>query len=127
VQSGRSVGLKDYRCPDAMIYLRGNPAQNRGTHWYGGPDVAVEIVSPGDRSYEKLDFYAAVNTREVLIVDRKPWVLTLFRIQNGAMVEVGLLFPEHIRTQLPVADDRQAEGPLRFIAREADGGVEHTL
>src|SRR5947208_2074247 len=37
---------KNYRCPDVVVFLPGNPAQDRGTHWYGGPDFAVEIISP---------------------------------------------------------------------------------
>src|SRR5690349_10227794 len=37
---------KNYRCPDVAVFLKGNPAQDRDTHWFGGPDFAVEIVSP---------------------------------------------------------------------------------
>lgn len=80
---------KNYRCPDILVFLKGNPAECREAYWFGGPDFAVEVVSPGDRAYEKLPFYAQVNTREVLIVDRNPWMLTLYRNQNGTMVEVG--------------------------------------
>lgn len=70
---------QNYRVPDVAVFLEGNPAQDRDTHWFGGPDFAVEIVSPGDRSLEKLPFYAAVGVRELLIVDRAPWSLQLFR------------------------------------------------
>ena len=37
---------KNYRCPDVAVFLPGNPAEDRGTHWFGGPDFAVEILSP---------------------------------------------------------------------------------
>jgi Uma2 family endonuclease len=80
---------KNYRCPDVLVFLKGNPAEDRDTHWFGGPDLAIEVVSPGDRSYEKLDFYAKVNTREVLIVDRDPWQLVLFRQRRDKMIELG--------------------------------------
>jgi Uma2 family endonuclease len=80
---------KDYRCPDVLVFLKGNPAERRDAYWYGGPDLAVEVVSVGDRSHEKLPFYAKVNTREVLIVDRRPWALTLYRNRQGTMVEIG--------------------------------------
>lgn len=80
---------KNYRCPDIAVFLRGTTAENRGTHWLGGPDLAIEIVSPGDRSEAKLPFYATVGTREVLIVRRAPWRLELYRLVNGAMVSVG--------------------------------------
>jgi len=90
---------KDYRCPDVLVYLKGNPAECREAYWFGGPDLAIEVVSVGDRAYEKLPFYAKVNTREVLLVDRKPWVLTLYRNQQGTMVEVGRSTAEN-RVQL---------------------------
>jgi len=35
----------------------------------GGPDAVIEIRSPRDETYEKLPFYAAIGTREVIIVD----------------------------------------------------------
>src|SRR5438094_7815128 len=37
----------NYRCPDVVAFLRESTARNCGTHWLGGPDFAVEILSPG--------------------------------------------------------------------------------
>lgn len=68
----------NYRDPDVVVFLPGNPAKNFGTHWQGGPDFLVEIVSPWDRSRDKLPFYAKVGVREVLIIDRDPWLLELY-------------------------------------------------
>ena len=65
-------------------------AENRETHWFGGPNFAVEIVSPLDRTREKLVFYAKVNTRELLIVDRDPWLLELFRLADGKLISAGI-------------------------------------
>ncbi|MEZ0264108.1 MAG: Uma2 family endonuclease [Phycisphaerae bacterium] len=87
--SDREDWKTNYRVPDVLVFLNGNPAQNRFTHWLGGPDLAVEIISSRDRSREKLDFYAAVGTREVLLIDREPWRLELYRLTEGRMVEVG--------------------------------------
>jgi Uma2 family endonuclease len=70
--------LQNYRIPDAVVYLNGNPAVNHGEHWEGGPDFLVEIMSPGEDSHAKFTFYAGVNTREILIVDRYPWALELY-------------------------------------------------
>ena len=70
---------KNYRVPDVLVFLKGSEARNLHTHWFGGPDFAVEIVSRGDRTLEKLDFYAAVGVRELLVIDRYPWKLTLYR------------------------------------------------
>ena len=83
----------NFRCPDVAAYLPGNPAVDRGSHWYGGPDVAVEIVSRGDRSRQKLAFYARVGVRELLILDRNPWSLELYRLHDGELRSVGTTEP----------------------------------
>jgi Uma2 family endonuclease len=82
--------LRNYRCPDVVVFLKGNPAQNRGTHWIGGPDLVIEIVSPYDRTREKVDFYEAVGARELLIIDRDPWQLELLRRADGKLRSVGV-------------------------------------
>lgn len=84
---------KNYRCPDVALFLPGNPAKDMGTHWYGGPDFAVEIISLRDRSRKKLDFYAKIGVRELLLVDRKPWSLELFRLIDGELKLVGKVVP----------------------------------
>lgn len=73
----------NYRCPDVAVYLPGTKALIRDTHAVGGPDFLVEIVSPDDRSRDKLDFYARVGAGEALIVDRNPWALELYRLGGG--------------------------------------------
>ncbi|MCX7410669.1 MAG: Uma2 family endonuclease [Planctomycetales bacterium] len=80
---------KNYRVPDVAVYLKGNPAEDRQTHFLGGPDLAIEVVSDGDRSRRKRAFYASVGTRELLIVDRDPWQIELFRLQAGELISVG--------------------------------------
>ena len=51
--------------------------------------IAIEIVSPGDRTLEKLDFYAKVNTRELIVIDRAPWQLTQYCLNEGRLVRSG--------------------------------------
>lgn len=88
--SDREKGWEhNYRCPDVAVYLAGTPAKNCDTHWCGGPDFAVEIVSDDDRTRDKLPFYSAVGTRELLIVDRDPWGLELLRLGGGKLKSVG--------------------------------------
>ncbi len=81
--------MQNFREPDVAVYLVKNPAKDCGTHWVGGPDFAVEITSPGEDPRQKLDFYAKVNTREVMIVDRDPWSVELYQFQSGKLVLVG--------------------------------------
>jgi Uma2 family endonuclease len=85
---------KNFRCPDVAVFLPGNPAEDRGTHWLGGPDFAVEIISPYDRSRKKFAFYASVGVRELLLIDRKPWRLDLYQLRDHALQRVGQSTPE---------------------------------
>jgi Uma2 family endonuclease len=80
---------RNYRCPDVAVYLSGTPAALRGAYMLGGPDFAVEIISPEDRSRQKFDFYASVGVRELLLVDREPWALELYRRRETEWELVG--------------------------------------
>jgi Uma2 family endonuclease len=73
----------NYRIPDGAFFSVDNPARDCGTFWYRGPDLAIEIVSPGDRAREKFDFYGSVGTRELLLIDRQPWQLELYASAPG--------------------------------------------
>ena len=80
---------ENFRGPDVVLYMPENAAINYGSHWLGGPDFLVEIISPGDLAWDKLEFYAEVNTREVLIVDRDPWALELYQLVEGTLQLAG--------------------------------------
>jgi Uma2 family endonuclease len=80
---------KNYRCPDVAVFLPGNLAEDRQTHWFGGPDFAVEIMSRNDRSREKFDFYFKVGVRDLLLINRRPWRLELYRSEETEWKNVG--------------------------------------
>jgi hypothetical protein len=77
---------KNYRTPDVVVILTGSAAQNHRKFWTGPIDFVVEIVSRRDRSRRKLPFYSRIGVRELLIVDRKPWQITLYR-HDGAKLQ----------------------------------------
>ncbi len=85
---------QNYRGPDVVVYLNGNLAINKGSHWTGGPDFLVEIISPTEDPLAKLEFYAGVGTREVLTVEREPWALELFKLKDGELVSSGRATPD---------------------------------
>ena len=95
VQAGANVSDREddwthnYRIPDVVVVFPGGAARDCGTHWCGGPDFCAEIASPGDRSRDKLDFYAAIGVRELLLIDRDPWALELYRLTGGRLERVG--------------------------------------
>jgi Uma2 family endonuclease len=120
---------KNYRVPDVAVFLPGNSAENRGTHWFGGPDFAVEVLSPGDHSRKKLEFYATVGVRELLLIDRQSWRLDLHRLRDGRL-ELASRFeiasPEPIDSVvLPLSFRLHADSPRPGIevAHRQDGRV----
>jgi Uma2 family endonuclease len=73
----------NYRVPDLVLLtpMRFDIDQNEFID--GGPDVVVEIHSPGDEAYEKLDFYAKVAVREVWIINRDSKRPEIFELVGG--------------------------------------------
>lgn len=84
--SDRAIGWeKNFRVPDLAVMLRSGKAANRGTYWQGGPDFVMEVCSPDEDPHEKLEFYESVGVRELLIVNRDPWKLELFRLTGNGL------------------------------------------
>jgi Uma2 family endonuclease len=81
--------LDNFREPDAAVVLKGSRAKDCGTHFYGGPDFLIEIISPGDRGRNKLEFYGKIGVRELMIIDRDPWRLELYQLQDGELRLAG--------------------------------------
>ena len=79
----------NYCNPDAVVFLNGNPAVNHDTHWVGGPDLAVEVISPCETPNAKFGFYESIGTRELLFVNRWPWTLELFALSDGKLRLAG--------------------------------------
>ena len=112
---------KNFRCPDVVVVLPGSKAEDRGTHWYGGPDLVVEIASEGDASYEKFDFYGSIAVREAIIVDRDPWSLEIYQLDHsGSMILAGQCDPEE--NSAIVSQVLSAE--LRLVPQRSRPGIE---
>jgi Uma2 family endonuclease len=79
----------NYRCPDVAVFLTGNAARVYEAQICGPADFLVEIVSPGDKSRDKLGFYAELGVRELLVIDRYPWSLELYRHNGQELVLIG--------------------------------------
>ena len=131
--SDREEGWVDnFREPDVAVVLTGNPAKNCGTHWCGGPDFLVEILSPNDLAREKRPFYAKIGVRELLIVDRDPWALELYRLEEGDLALAGrstVEEPEPLTSMVLPLDFRLVAGTDRPMieVRRTDGSQTWTI
>lgn len=118
----------DYRCPDVVVFLNDTSATCHGAFWTGGPDLAVEILSPRDQTPSKLDFYSKIGTRELLVIDRDPWQLEFYR-HNGddlQFVAAGKLGGEAITSESLPISLQLVEGEERpqVIVRHSESGQE---
>jgi Uma2 family endonuclease len=73
----------DWRVPD-QVYAPPDRASDRGIE--GAASLVVEILSPHDETYEKLDWYAEVGVGEVLVIDPGTRRVELFANRDGRMV-----------------------------------------
>ena len=84
--SDRNEGwIENYRVPDVAVFLDETAAVNCSTHWRGAADLLIEVASPGDDTQTKISFYSGLGVRELLIVNRDPWMQELFRFQGRAL------------------------------------------
>jgi Uma2 family endonuclease len=82
----------DFRVPDGGLHRSG-----AATMWHPTAALVVEIVSPGDESWQKLPFYSAHHVDEVLIVDPHKRTVDWLALEQGeyrsiqrsALIELG--------------------------------------
>lgn len=73
---------RDYRVPD-LVFARPEQVVARGVE--GACELVIELVSPGDETYDKLPFYAEVGVREVLVIDPRARTVELFALRGGKL------------------------------------------
>lgn len=101
VEAGLYRSDTDYRVPDQM-YARPEQLSDRGVD--GGPPLVVEILSPGDETYDKLDWYAAAGVDEVLVVDPETRAPEVFVRRGGRMVLAAAARLSSLGLELELAD-----------------------
>jgi len=74
----------DFRVPDGGLHRPGAAGV-----WLSTAAVVVEILSPGDETWQKLPFYAAHDVDEVLIVDPTERSVTWLGLRVGEYEPVG--------------------------------------
>ena len=75
----------DWRVTD-QVFARPDRASARGIE--GAASLVVEILSPNDETYRKLDWYASVGVGEVLVIEPESRRVELFANRDGRMVAV---------------------------------------
>ena len=83
----------NYRIPDLTFVAAGREdvLSDAGVREGGSPDAVIEIRSPEDETYEKFPFYAAIGTREVIVIDRDTKRPEIYRLAGS---ELAMLQPD---------------------------------
>lgn len=81
--STRQRWNSDYRIPDVSV-VAGAPRSSE----YVEPIAVFEVRSPGDESYEKLPFYAALRVADVVIIDRDTRAIDAFALGPDGYAQV---------------------------------------
>jgi Uma2 family endonuclease len=72
----------NYRIPDLILLTPDRFHIDHNVYFEGAPTVTIEIRSPGDEAYEKLEFYGVLGVPEVWIIHRDTRVLELFTLRG---------------------------------------------
>jgi len=107
----------DYRVAD-HVYARAELATERGVD--GPAEVVVELRSPGDETYDKLDFYADLGVGEVIVVHPAVRTVELFVLRGGRHVLVQADSDGRVRSGALGAAFATVAGPR--LAVSWDGG-----
>ena len=75
---------QDYRIPDVSVLRPDRLPQ--GEAMFVRPNVVFEVRSPGDETYEKLPFYAAVGVEAVVVIERDTKAIQVFALSSESFV-----------------------------------------
>lgn len=109
---------KDYRVPD-LVFAKPEHVSARGIE--GRAELAIEILSPDDETYEKLPFYEQVGVQELLVIDPATRRLDMFVLRGGKLLAA---LPDESKALRSAALDvtfRTVEGPKLEVS--CSGGV----
>lgn len=90
----------NYRIPDIVLLTPERFAIDRDEYYDGVPTVVVEIRSPGDETWDKLEFYAEVGVPEVWVVDRDTRVPQVFMLVEGDYQELQATADRWLRSPI---------------------------
>ena len=99
--------VDDFRVPDRACHRRFDGQQI----WFPTAALVVEILSPGDETWEKLPFYAAHGVEELLVADPAGRSIRLFRLAGEGG---GVGYEETGRSELLGVEASELESAVRW-------------
>jgi Uma2 family endonuclease len=112
----------DYRIPDLVLVSPERFGIDRNEYFEGAPDVVVEIRSPGDETYEKLEFYRHLGVPEVWVIDRDSEAPEIYALQAGRYEQRAADADGWVRsplTRIELRTDKPGKLTVRLAGEEA--------
>jgi Uma2 family endonuclease len=112
----------DYRIPDLVLVSPERFGVDRNEYFEEVPDVVVEIRSPGDETYEKLEFYGHLGVPEVWVIDRDIKAPEIYALQTGHYEQRPADADGWVRsplTKIELRADRPGKLTMRLAGEEA--------
>lgn len=78
----------DYRIPDLMLLDPPRFEIDKNSYFEGASLVVIEVHSPGDETYEKLEFYAQLGVPEVWVIQRDTRKPELYELHEEGYVQI---------------------------------------
>jgi Uma2 family endonuclease len=116
----------DYRIPDLVLLTPDRFHIDNNEYFEGAPTVVVEVRSPGDEAYEKLDFYADLGVPEAWIIDRDAKTPVVYLLRDGRYAELAPAADGWLRSPATGVRLRVEAGP-RLGIQMADDAATHRL
>lgn len=118
----------DYRVPDLVFVAAGHEHLIARDGIRGGPpDAVVEILSPGDETYAKLEFYAAIGVPEVIVIEPETRTPEVWKHSANGYVQAAMEAGVSVRSVRLGVDLRRIAGePPRLEIADAEKGAWRT-
>ena len=136
---GGNLALSDknwtdnYRCPDVTVLKGLDRPIDELVYRTDGCALAVEIVSPGDRTRQKRDFYAAAGVEEYLVIERTPYRVERFLLHDNELQRSDVLAASGDSFELAalplrwsLAPSAKVDGTLALTLASLDPAAEKT-
>jgi Uma2 family endonuclease len=114
------------RIPDVVLLTPDRFAIDREYYCEGAPTVVVEIRSPGDETWDKMEFYATIGVPEIWVVDRDTRVPQVFLLDEGDYEELPAV-DGWLRSPITGVWLRPGAAGKLEVQMGADGGTRESL
>lgn len=106
----------DYRVPDRGLHC----ARSAGV-WEATAAMVVEIVSPGDETFEKFGFYAARGVDEILVADPASRIVRLWQLAMATEAGAAAEYEETDASELLNVTAAELTSAIEWPPAEAAG------